>query len=161
MTLVEAAKQALFEIEHGLQFGNTVRAAKILRTAIEEAEKAEPAPAGNKEGYAMNDRELLELAAKAAGYPVIFHDDPKASPRWKKSAQVERIFWNPFTDDGDVWRLAAKLKITIEFDREMACVQLPNESYLWTSWGTGYEPDHKTPNEAIVWLAAEIGRAMP
>ena len=60
----------------------------------------------------MTDRELLELAAKVAG----FHDAVWAA----KQACVEtsmlpgfRCFWNPLTDDGDALRLAVKLSIRI------------------------------------------------
>ena len=46
----------------------------------------------------MTDRQLLELAAKAAfGHTVNFAG-------WK---------WNPLTDDGDALRLAEKLKLEI------------------------------------------------
>jgi hypothetical protein len=46
----------------------------------------------------MTDKELIELAAKAAGYPP---DD---------SAWDDEI-WNPLEDDGDALRLAVKLDI--------------------------------------------------
>lgn len=55
----------------------------------------------------MSDRELLEAAAKAAGYacvwgvadgPLWWHDDPDTAR-----------LWNPLTDDGDALRLAVKL----------------------------------------------------
>ena len=64
----------------------------------------------------MNDRELLEMAAKAAGlkvkytepslisgkvFQVFFHDD---------GYQAD---WHPLTDDGDALRLAVKLGITV------------------------------------------------
>lgn len=50
----------------------------------------------------MNDRELLEMAAKAAGYPpdrlIYGHGKPLHE-------------WNPLEDDGDALRLAVKLDI--------------------------------------------------
>ena len=64
----------------------------------------------------MTDRELLELAAKAAGIdapydekwggmliPVYQHDEPYDGLE----------FWNPLTDDGDALRLAVKLDLQI------------------------------------------------
>lgn len=48
----------------------------------------------------MTDRELLELAAKAAGYEFGWiHDGPriKCAEGWTP--------WNPLTDDGDAFRL--------------------------------------------------------
>ena len=57
------------------------------------------------------DRELLELAARAAGY---------ALTQWADEdfirAQVEEYRWpkwNPLTDDGDALRLAVKLELTV------------------------------------------------
>jgi len=60
----------------------------------------------------MNDRELLELAAKAAGFEWRYEDDGQMSVfmydrRW--------IFWNPLTDDGDAFRLAVILRLDLTF----------------------------------------------
>ena len=52
----------------------------------------------------MTDRELLELAAKAAG---IAHVTPM---------MIEWGQWNPLTDDGDALRLAVKLALFESFD---------------------------------------------
>lgn len=48
----------------------------------------------------MTDRELLELAAKAAGY-------------WNTEFNCYdgAIAWNPLTDDGDALRLAVRLRL--------------------------------------------------
>jgi len=72
----------------------------------------------------MTDRELLELAAKAAG---IEYDKAASFPPDGKTysffglwlvIEVEpnertRRRWNPLTDDGDALRLAVKLGMTI------------------------------------------------
>lgn len=50
----------------------------------------------------MTDRELLELAAKAAGIEVSF---------WSMYGGLEGEVWNPLNDDGDALRLAVKLDI--------------------------------------------------
>lgn len=52
----------------------------------------------------MTDKELLDLAAKAAGVQLKY--TPSGSP-W---ADIEGA-WNPLTDDGDALRLAVKLGI--------------------------------------------------
>ncbi len=61
----------------------------------------------------MSDRELLELAAKAAGYALCeWPDEPG-----KLRAEIEpnwRPVWNPLTDDGDALRLAVKLSLTVD-----------------------------------------------
>lgn len=52
------------------------------------------------------DKELLELAAKAAGHqidPIDLRHEPS-----------EWICWNPLTDDGDALRLAVKLGIDLK-----------------------------------------------
>ncbi len=63
----------------------------------------------------MKDRELLELAAKAAGIEVY----PPNHPRdlfIKESGQA----WNPLTDDGDALRLAVKLNLHLGLENLVA-----------------------------------------
>ena len=58
----------------------------------------------------MTDKELLELAAKAAGIEY--------NPNYGKGFWVGEFYsgkeWNPLTDDGDALRLAVKLKMRID-----------------------------------------------
>ena len=59
----------------------------------------------------MTDRELLELAAKAASYNVKSHEDGTLYSDCRCSG-----YWgvfNPLTDDGDALRLAVKLNLSI------------------------------------------------
>jgi len=57
----------------------------------------------------MNDRELIELAAKAASYGFQYSDDGRLFVSgidgigWKE--------WNPLEDDGDALRLAVKMNL--------------------------------------------------
>jgi hypothetical protein len=62
---------------------------------------------GNKGGEAVSDRELLELAAKAAGIRINYwvYDNNDDSPSVLESGGL----WNPLDDDGDALRLAVKL----------------------------------------------------
>lgn len=55
-----------------------------------------------------NDRELLELAAKAAGMPAGDYCTPNHEPALYHG---DYGFWQPLTDDGDALRLAVKLNI--------------------------------------------------
>ena len=63
----------------------------------------------------MTDRELLESAAKAAGYefdscePFEIAHEHKGGTNWNE--------WNPLVDDGDALRLAVKLGLNIETPR--------------------------------------------
>ncbi len=71
----------------------------------------------------MTDRELLEAAARAAGYPI----DSRASFRtWREFDKVSVLnpkgghtLWNPLSDDGDALRLAVALRITPHIDSNM------------------------------------------
>lgn len=102
----------------------------------------------------MTDRELLELAAKAAGYLLSEASDMIWSDR-----EVEFVHWNPLTDDGDALRLAVKLRKfpVIEtwsdgdwvylYGHEACAEPLGNDPYAAT-------------RRAIVRAAAEIGKNM-
>lgn len=67
------------------------------------------------------DRELLELAARAAGYEL---NDFAENGAWayQKGSEVDfygelPIFlWSPLTDDGDALRLAVKLSMSVDID---------------------------------------------
>jgi hypothetical protein len=96
-------------------------------------------------GGEMTDKELLELAAKAAG--VKGKQDHYGL--WTRgSHEAGGTVWNPLTDDGDAMRLAVKLGI------------MGRQSYN----GQDYEAANKDPyaatRRAIVRAAAEIGKGM-
>lgn len=62
----------------------------------------------------MTDRELLEKAAKAAGYEMqIVGSGSNAYGLWYPST-VFTPTWNPLNDDGDALRLAVKLRLRVE-----------------------------------------------
>lgn len=102
----------------------------------------------------MNDRELLELAAKAAGNETWTDIDGN---RYCGEPETP---WNPLVDDGDALRLAVGLCLDV-------CIhQCSIDVYA----GELEEGIHQTCQEvgvgsatrrAIVRAAAEIGRAMP
>lgn len=105
----------------------------------------------------MTDRELLELAAKAAAYDVRWHEN------WQCFVHVgvvnintpptmagQRQVWNPLTDDGDALRLAVKLNRT-------------DIGALIMNYTTGAEYrdcPYAATRRAIVRAAAEIGKGM-
>lgn len=104
----------------------------------------------------MNDKQMLELAAKAAGYDYFSNTDgsfirSSRSGRWIK--------WNPLTDDGDALRLAVKLDLHIRFFRKHIDVSMDVHEL-------GFICHHFTTNKeeatrrAITRAAAEIGRAL-
>jgi len=59
----------------------------------------------------MTDRELLELAAKAARYPQGRHRSLGGL------LMSNELYWNPLVDDGDALRLAVQLRINLDFSR--------------------------------------------
>ena len=100
---------------------------------------------------ADTDRELLELAAKAAGYKVSQHHqsardaaiDPATASLWIDGVSTG---WNPLKDDGDALRLAVKLNI----DAGKPGMRLLVE------WREGENP-YAATRRAIVRAAAAIG----
>lgn len=116
------------------------------------------------------DRELLELAAKAAGIEL----------KWMtivNGPQAGEVFcsnWHPLTDDGDALRLAVKLQINVNNEHVSAgaayCTRGENEVFPIASSGMechGPAADHVIPEDyaatrrAIFLAAAAIGQAMP
>lgn len=102
----------------------------------------------------MKDRELLEMAAKAAG--VYLPSD----------FQPEHHQWNPLTDDGDALRLAVKLNIEFACfdDKQSVNAGVWSADHNWNEvWGcmTPYN-GHKlaATRRAIVRAAAKIGKEM-
>ena len=116
----------------------------------------------------MNDRELLELAAKATEYSI----DQRASFRtWREysklaclNVQGGHTLWNPLTDDGDALRLAVKCDIDIEREGEtiVAWYSAPRPGWDNGQVGSWSEPLGEDPyaatRRAIVRAAAEIGK---
>lgn len=108
-------------------------------------------PVGNKV-MIMNDRELLELAAKAAGYQLKRMCDPvESGEEGSDFFHLDNRYWNPLTDDGDALRLAVKAGLLQDDDRWSMLQKFRGEL-------TGF--DYSGARRAIVLAAAEIGRAM-
>jgi hypothetical protein len=105
----------------------------------------------------MSDRELLELAAKAAGYsPAVVTDDGVVFLRGV------RVKWSPLTDDGDALRLAAALRLSIHPGKHKGdgCTVETQRSGI-AGCTAFYDDKANQMRQAIVRAAAEIGRAMP
>jgi hypothetical protein len=105
----------------------------------------------------MTDRELLELAAKAAGIEIGWID-----PVWNDPGAVPYIhlpggkLWNPLTDDGDALRLAVKLKMTMDVTDKAS-----GAGAIGLKWCSEPCKDdtYAATRRAIVRAAAEIGRS--
>jgi len=116
------------------------------------------------------DRELLELAAKAAGYAF----------KWESvfGSFIEEVeptifdeggfgqFWNPLTDDGDALRLIVACKLDLyqgfgdspEVWVGYHLLGIARQKHCCEEIGSDAAA---TTRRAIVHAAAEIGKAMP
>jgi hypothetical protein len=97
----------------------------------------------------MSDRELLEAAAKAAGYWAAEFNCP---------ANLPHKNWNPITDSGDAFELAVKLRLTINcsYDDVTLCGQEFTQKEVFIE-RNGEDPLAAT-RRAIVRAAAELGK---
>lgn len=107
----------------------------------------------------MTDRELLELAAKAAGIEI--HPDNIDSPI-ESIITVEEWWWNPLTNDGDALRLAAKLWICIDTEGESICASIyrAHPKDCIHAHERDFDDLSAALRRAIVRAAAELGRTM-
>jgi hypothetical protein len=98
----------------------------------------------------MKDRQLLEKAAKAAGF-----NRTRIAPNgmhqvhcWHEAYESDWEYWNPLTDDGDALRLAVKLNL------------LPFPEVAHSATLAGNEDPYAATRRAIVRAAAAIGEAL-
>lgn len=103
----------------------------------------------DKTGGPATDRELLEMAAKAAGFSAISFEDGVeiCHSGWWSS-------WNPLTDAGDRYRLAKTLCLCVDFYARSVAYQIDGDDFV-IEW---IDPDGDA--RAIVRAAAAIGSAM-
>ena len=117
------------------------------------------------------DKELLTLAAKAAGIEtLIWHEEMQSF--WTQYANPQ--YWNPLTDDGDAMRLAVKLglnimpypiytdpKHSVIVQKKAMPVPEDEDQRNFMDAIEIYETDpYAATRRAIVRAAAEIGRTM-
>lgn len=97
----------------------------------------------------MTDKELLELAARAAGVTLRYNSI---------GTQDARYAWKPLEDDGEAFRLAVKMGFRIIVDYDLS----RSHAYCDASgrWVTSPHNDNPVDatRRAVVGLAAEIGR---
>lgn len=107
------------------------------------------------------DRELLELAAKAAGYPIDIIGDEAVIFGLDAGPDGPRE-WDPLNDDGDALRLAVRLGLRLTLPKYQRFGTTAEPQVETTPGHTVFRDDPmQQTREAIVNTAAEIGRAMP
>lgn len=114
----------------------------------------------------INDRELLELAAKASGFTLewvstdLIHD---SGPRLRNNNPYwfNWPVWNPLDDDGDSLRMMVNLDMDVYCNKvwSQAEVCVGHECLFETIEPYAGDPLAAT-RRAIVRAAAEIGRMM-
>jgi len=111
----------------------------------------------------MTDKELLELAAKAAGVHATGWIN--ASHEWFQREGIGyndsndcQQLWNPLTGDGDALRLAVKLELSIDFAKWTNSVFYGVDKFVQEGWNNS--DSGKAARRAIVRAAAEIGKDM-
>ena len=104
----------------------------------------------------MTDRELLELAAKAAGYQIEWVRN--SGCHYRCEAEESREQWCPLDDDDDALRLAVKLDISLlgDFPGNIVVVAFDARRIIEKHDGDKYAATRR----AIVRAAAAIGSAM-
>ena len=112
----------------------------------------------------MTDRELLELAAKAAGMLVkkntvaVDSDDHLIGIKVRATEREKYHTWNPLTDDGDAFRLAVKLGLGISIPLRNKRTDVVTFSGPLISVIEAHGDPYAATRRAIVRAAAEIGR---
>ena len=101
----------------------------------------------------MTDKELLELAAKAANVAGINGVYPIA-----RDSSGEVYYWNPLTDDGDALRLAVKLRL--EFEWWKNGVSVGRDDMPPSLIEHVVDDPAAATRRAIVRAAAEIGKTV-
>lgn len=111
----------------------------------------------------MTDRELLDMAAKAAGYKLWWGiTDPMIECSEPEHPRKTHNLWNPLEDDGDALRLAAALRLHIKPGKHKGdgCTVESNRNGI-AGTTAFYDDKNEQMRRAIVLVAAEIGKAMP
>ena len=98
----------------------------------------------------MSDRELLEKAAKAAELP----ECGWMGPAFMYVKDNTFTGWNPLTDDGDAFRLAAKLGFDLKFGKSGKASLHKDEDWYGTAIGPRCDDPAESMRRAIVKLAA-------
>jgi hypothetical protein len=118
----------------------------------------------------MTDRELLELAAKAAGIERDEDGEFCIQPHqddcrwWDDGFCTCGAIWNPLNDDGDALRLAVKLQFEIDIGFKSIATSFGSVAIRHMTGIKILEAFKNDPlaatRRAIVRAAAEIGRNM-
>ena len=113
----------------------------------------------------MTDRELLELAAKAAGIKLgcLYGELVNTT-----TPTINPVYWNPLTDDGDALRLLVSCRLETTWlsqwgRRSISAIRTRDIHGDWNHIDVDYTDSldpYAATRRAIVIAAAEIGKRM-
>lgn len=115
----------------------------------------------------MTDKELLELAAKAADYGFTYKRKISNDAHEWTSPDGMLWQWNPLIDDGQALRLAVKLRLLIRTPhhdigdystRPLVCSQDRGKDVSCNEGEEVIDDPYAATRRAIVRAAAEIGK---
>jgi hypothetical protein len=114
----------------------------------------------------MTDRELLELAAKAAGLVTYgLADKFLVEPGHRTGGFIvgtptgRDVPWNPLTDDGDALRLAVKLQMFLDPGIKDITAVCLHDDRRFSAWEPLNPDPYAATRRAIVRAAAAIGQS--
>lgn len=108
----------------------------------------------------MDDKTMLELAARAAGFKHFFYSATFGDVTVANDMASAPFGWNPLTDDGDALRLAVKLRLVVDAsDYPSIDVQYKHGGKYWILTEDSGDASVDA-RRAIVRAAAEIGKGM-
>ncbi len=110
----------------------------------------------------MNDRELLDLAAKAVGIELEENRHCPSGGMWivdKKSGLD--VVWSPLTNDGDALRLATSLQLSILWFTNLQYVMVERRGFGENIGWTDEAGRGGALRRAVTVVAAQIGSTLP
>jgi hypothetical protein len=116
----------------------------------------------------MTNKEMLEFAAKAAGFANFDYACPESGICVELGRRRGAIttYWNPLNDEGDALRLAVKLGLQVFTDYKSGIDLQPGTGVLIGPelppefWLAHNDDPYAATRRAIVRAAAEIGKRM-
>lgn len=110
----------------------------------------------------MDDRLLLDLAAKAVGIQLEENRHVPSGGIWIVDNQTRQdIVWSPLTSDGDALRLATNLQLSILWFTNLQYVMVERRGF---GENIGWVDDagrNGAVRRAITVVAAQIGSTLP
>lgn len=112
----------------------------------------------------MTDKEMIELAAKAAGLPsrwwrYVENEAIQGGLRTGLWSDVFEELWNPLTDDGDALQLAVKLEMVVDTMERVIVGSSPSVC-VEIDFDEQSACPESAVRRAIVRAAAEVGKEM-